>query len=84
MEDVKYTPEEAAFYQWAEEYRKGKPYWSTARVQICRDAWMERAKRDATPDLYAALQEIIDTEWLGGKGGFHRARAALAKARGES
>lgn len=38
----------------------------------------------AAPELYSALQEIIDTEWIGGKGGFVKARAALAKARGES
>jgi hypothetical protein len=38
----------------------------------------------AAPDLYEALKEIIDTEWIGGKGGFVKARAALAKARGES
>jgi hypothetical protein len=38
----------------------------------------------AAPDLYAALEEIINTEWIGGKGGFVKARAALAKARGES
>jgi hypothetical protein len=38
----------------------------------------------AAPDLYEALQEIIETEWIGGKGGFVKARAALAKARGES
>jgi len=37
----------------------------------------------AAPDLYAALEEIINTPWIGGKGGFVRARAALAKARGE-
>jgi hypothetical protein len=38
----------------------------------------------AAPELYEALREIVDTEWLGGRGGFHMARAALAKARGES
>ena len=38
----------------------------------------------AAPDLYAALEEIINTPWIGGKGGFVKARAALAKARGES
>jgi hypothetical protein len=38
----------------------------------------------AAPDLYAALKEIIDTPWIGGKGGLVRARAALAKARGEA
>jgi hypothetical protein len=38
----------------------------------------------AAPDLYEALKEIIDTEWIGGKGGFVKARAALAKARGEA
>jgi hypothetical protein len=37
----------------------------------------------AAPDLYEALQEIINTPWIGGKGGFVKARSALAKARGE-
>jgi hypothetical protein len=36
--------------------------------------------KNAEPDLIGALQEILDTPWLGGKGGFHRARAAIAKA----
>lgn len=40
--------------------------------------------RAAAPDLFDALKEIIDTPWLGGKGGFHKARAAIAKALGES
>jgi hypothetical protein len=40
-------------------------------------------KLAAAHDLYEALQEIINTPWIGGKGGFVKARAALAKARGE-
>jgi hypothetical protein len=34
----------------------------------------------ASHELLEALKEIIDTPWLGGKGGFARARAAIAKA----
>lgn len=50
-----------------------------------KDACKVNANRiAAADDLYEALKEIIDTEWIGGKGGFVKARAALAKARGES
>ncbi len=38
----------------------------------------------AAPELYEALEEIINTPSIGGKGGLARARKALAKARGES
>jgi hypothetical protein len=62
MSEIKHTPGEAeAFDQWIEEYRKGKPYWSTARIEICRDTWMERAKRDTAPELIEALKEAIET-----------------------
>ncbi|CAN0620436.1 conserved protein of unknown function [Burkholderia multivorans] len=37
----------------------------------------------AAPDLLEALREVIDTPHLGGKGGFQKARAAIAKATGD-
>lgn len=43
-----------------------------------------RFQTEIQRELYEALKEIIDTEWIGGKGGFVRARAALDKARGVS
>jgi hypothetical protein len=103
MSEIKHTPTEAeAFGQWVEEYRKGKPYWSTARIEICRDAWMERAKRDAAPDLLEALQTMVKRieyystlkdderpnieqwEYTEGSSDMAKARAAIAKARGQS
>ncbi|CAN0620485.1 conserved protein of unknown function [Burkholderia multivorans] len=36
----------------------------------------------AAPDLLDALEEIVNTPHLGGKGGFQKARAAIAKATG--
>jgi hypothetical protein len=53
---------------------------SAARKDACR---MNANRIAAADDLYEALQEIINTPWIGGKGGFVKARAALAKARGE-
>jgi hypothetical protein len=55
-----------------------------ARNEAHRDAIERASLFAAAPELYEALKEIIDTEWIGGKGGFVKARAALAKARGES
>jgi hypothetical protein len=64
----------------------------TASGRICHTSSSFRSDEEArangcliaaAPDLYAALEEIINTPWIGGKGGFVRARAALAKARGE-
>jgi hypothetical protein len=52
---------------------------SLARKEVCR---VNANRIAAVDDLYAALEEIIETEWIGGKGGFVKARAALAKARG--
>lgn len=37
----------------------------------------------AAPDLLEALEEIVNTPWIGGKGGLVKARAAIAKAKGE-
>lgn len=53
---------------------------SAARKYACR---VNANRIAAADDLYEALQEIINTPWIGGKGGFVKARAALAKARGE-
>jgi len=42
-----------------------------------------RFQTESERELLGALEEILNTEWLGGKGGFVRARAAVAKAKGE-
>lgn len=36
----------------------------------------------ASKDMYDALKEIVETQWIGGRGGLVRARKALDKARG--
>lgn len=91
MSDTKHTPAEIeAFDQWVEEYLKGKPYWSTARIEICRDAWMERAKRDAEPVRELSDEELGDIlrEFWGYQGVpserhiREAMRAAIAKATG--
>lgn len=68
-------------------YEKG---WGFVAIhdKSCHGHWNEgqmarRALIAAAPELLDALQEIINTPWLGGKGGFHKARAAIAKATGE-
>lgn len=38
----------------------------------------------ASFDLLEALEEIVNTPNIGGKGGLHKARAAIAKARGQA
>lgn len=38
----------------------------------------------AAKELHEALEEIVNTPSIGGKGGLVRARKALAKARGEA
>jgi hypothetical protein len=43
------------FDEWLEEYRKGKPYWSQARTEICRDTW--NASRAAAPQAGALTGE---------------------------
>jgi hypothetical protein len=96
MSDVNYTPGEWYVYKPHNaiagiESRAGVSVvvWGTSdddagvRGTTNEEALANARLMSAAPDLYEALQEIINTEWIGGKGGFVRARAALAKARGE-
>lgn len=57
------------FEEWVERYRRGKPYWSTSRMEICRDAW--QASR-ATAQPQAAEPKGLTNEqrdnWMNNAG----------------
>lgn len=53
--------EALTFEQWEAQYMRGKPYWSTARVEICRDAWNAaiNTAQAKQPDLEALREKIL-------------------------
>nr|WKF58764.1 hypothetical protein HUO10_003265 [Paraburkholderia busanensis] len=47
------------FEAWVSEYRKGKPYWSSAREEILWDCW-QASRRGALEEAAIVCDEMAD------------------------
>lgn len=59
--------EDQMFDKWVMSYSKGKPYWSTARIEICHDAWKAGRASRQVANKAEVEQDKIDAEryrWL--------------------